>query len=69
MDKLEAIEKLVMEMKADADNLFNRNVKSAAPKLRGKCQELKGLVQEVRIAALDHKNSIPVKKKTGSAGQ
>jgi len=60
---LERIQALIEECQNDNDRLFNLNVKCCAAKLRKNLQEISNQCKELRKSALDHRKSLPVKKR------
>lgn len=60
---LEKIQTLIEECKNDNDRLFDLNVKCCAAKLRKNLQEISNECKQLRKLALDHRKSLPVKKR------
>jgi len=60
---LERIQALIEECQNDNDRLFDLNIKCCAAKLRKNLQEISNECKELRKLALDHRKSLPVKKR------
>jgi hypothetical protein len=60
---LQRIQTLIEECKNDNDRLFDLNVKCCAAKLRKNLQEISNECKQLRKLALDHRKSLPVKKR------
>ena len=60
---LERIQTLLTDCQNDNDRLFDLNVKCTAASLRKKLQLISQECKELRRLALDHRKSLPVKKR------
>lgn len=58
---LNKLDKIVQQIHEEHDKLQKGN-KSAAPRLRKHCQELKEVAQQIRVDALKKQKAIPKKK-------
>jgi hypothetical protein len=57
MENYTKIEELLVSMQPDVDAFFTKGNKSAGTRVRVKCQELKKLAQDLRIAVQESKNT------------
>jgi len=60
---LQTIQELLTDCQNDNDRLFDLNVKCTAASLRKKLQLISQECKELRKLALDHRKSLPVKKR------
>ena len=57
MENYTKIQELVESMKKDMDAFYVKGNKSAGTRIRGACQDLKKLAQELRINVQEAKNT------------
>lgn len=57
MDTYNKIEELVQQMRTEATKFFDKGNSSAGTRLRGQCQQLKELAQQLRVDVQEAKKS------------
>lgn len=61
MEQFEKIKALIATMEADVQAFYAKGNKSAGTRVRGACQDLKGLAQELRVDVQNLKNGVAEK--------